>query len=308
MTYRLAVVVPTLNAGGRWDEIAQRIAVQTDPAQVLVIDSGSEDRTNTVSHASGFSVKSIPKSEFNHGGTRQSAVELCSGAEIILFLTQDALLADDHAIARLISAFDDPHVGAAYGRQLPRLQSGPIEAHARLFNYPDQSYVATLSDRNRLGIKAAFLSNSFAAYRRVALEAAGGFPAHVILGEDTYVAGKMLLAGWKIAYRSDAQVFHSHGYSYLEEFRRYFDIGVFHHRAGWMLTEFGKPEGEGGRFVRSEIRHLLGQAPWLIPSALLRTILKYAGYRLGRMESRLPVRMKKACSMHKGFWVSDRRG
>lgn len=307
MTCRLAVVVPTLNAGSRWEEIAQKLAAQTDAAQVIAIDSGSTDGSNTISQASGFSVTSIPKSEFNHGGTRQRAVELCPDAEIILFVTQDALLADDHTIARLISAFDDPHVGAAYGRQLPRLQAGPIEAHARLFNYPEYSYVVTLSDQDRLGIKAAFLSNSFAAYRRDALEAVGGFPVNVILGEDTYVAGKMLLAGWKVAYRSDAQVFHSHDYSYLQEFRRYFDIGVFHHRAAWMLTEFGKPEGEGGRFVRSEIHYLFGQSPWLIPSALLRTILKYAGYLLGRMESCLPLRIKMACSMHKGFWASGQQ-
>jgi rhamnosyltransferase len=282
--------------------------MQSLAVDVLVIDSGSIDGTVAASRDFGFTVEPIQKSDFNHGGTRQYAVGLCPAAEIIVFMTQDAIPTGNDALVRLIAAFDDPAVGAAYGRQLPRPHSGLIEAHARLFNYPDQSYVATLSDRGRLGIKAAFLSNSFAAYRRVALEAVGGFPAHVILGEDTYVAGKMLLAGWKIAYRADAQVFHSHGYSYLEEFRRYFDIGVFHHRAAWMLTEFGKPEGEGGRFVRSEVRYLWGRAPWLIPSALLRTILKYAGYRLGRMESGLPLRIKIACSMHKGFWVSDRRG
>ena len=308
MSKGLAVVIPTLNAGCQWKEISQQLVTQSLAVDVLVIDSGSIDDTVAVSRDFGFTVEPIQKSDFNHGGTRQHAVGLCSDAEIIVFMTQDAIPAGNDALTRLISAFDDPHVGAVYGRQLPRPHTGLIEAHARLFNYPDQSYVATLSDRERLGIKAAFLSNSFAAYRRAALEAVGGFPAHVILGEDTYVAGKMLLAGWKIAYRADAQVFHSHGYSYLQEFRRYFDIGVFHSRTAWMLTEFGKPEGEGGRFVHSEIRYLLGQAPWLIPSTLLRTILKYAGYRLGRMESGLPLGMKKICSMHKGFWASDRRG
>lgn len=116
------------------------------------------------------------------------------------------------------------------------------------------------------------------------------------------------MAGWTVAYQADAQVYHSHDYNYLQEFRRYFDIGVLHAREFWMLDAFGKPEGEGGRFVRSELSYLLNHAPWLIPSALLRTILKYAGYRLGRMESGLPLRIKIACSMHKGFWVSDRRG
>ena len=89
-----------------------------------------------------------------------------------------------------------------------------------------------------------------------------------------------------------------------QEFQRYFDIGVFHARESWLLESFGKPEGEGGRFVRSELRYLGRHAPWLIPSALLRTILKYSGYRLGRMEQRLPLWLKRRCSMHKGFWAN----
>lgn len=308
MSKAVAVVIPTLNAGCQWKEISQQLVTQSLAVDVLVIDSGSVDDTVAVSRDFGFTVEPIQKSEFNHGGTRQHAVDLCSDPAIIVFMTQDAIPAGNDALARLIAAFDDPSVGAAYGRQLPRPQSGPIEAHARLFNYSDQSYVAMLSDWDRLGIKAAFLSNSFAAYRRAALEAVGGFPSNVILGEDTIVAAKMLMVGWKVAYRTDAQVYHSHDYNYLQEFRRYFDIGVMHTRESWMLDAFGKPEGEGGRFVRSELAYLLKHAPWLIPSALLRTILKYAGYRLGRMESRLPLRIKIACSMHKGFWVSDRRG
>ncbi len=296
------VIIPTVNAGVHWAESLGQIVAQSIGPEVLVMDSGSTDGTVSLATSAGFAVRSIPKADFNHGGTRQLAVELLPDAEIIVFMTQDAILADNHALSRLIAAFDDPQVGVAYGRQLPRPQAGLIESHARLFNYPDKSHVATLVDRDRMGIKAAFSSNSFAAYRRSALQAVGGFPRDIILGEDTFVAARMLLAGWKVAYQADALVFHSHGYSYVQEFRRYFDIGVFHHREYWMLTAFGKPEGEGGRFVRSELSYLRKNAPWLIPSALLRTGLKYLGYRLGRIEGRLPVSLKRVLSMHRGFW------
>ncbi len=296
------VIIPTVNAGVHWAESLGQIVAQSIGPEVLVMDSGSTDGTVSLATSAGFAVRSIPKADFNHGGTRQLAVELLPDAEIIVFMTQDAILADNHALSRLIAAFDDPQVGVAYGRQLPRPQAGLIESHARLFNYPDKSHAATLADRDRMGIKAAFSSNSFAAYRRSALQAVGGFPRDIILGEDTFVAARMLLAGWKVAYQADALVFHSHGYSYVQEFRRYFDIGVFHHREYWMLTAFGKPEGEGGRFVRSELSYLRKNAPWLIPSALLRTGLKYLGYRLGRIEGRLPVSLKRVLSMHRGFW------
>jgi hypothetical protein len=65
------------------------------------------------------------------------------------------------------------------------------------------------------------------------------------------------------------------------EFRRYSEIGRLHGGEPWLLREFGAVSHEGRRFVLSEIRYLLRRAPWLIPEALLRTALKYWGYRRG---------------------------
>ena len=91
----------------------------------------------------------------------------------------------------------------------------------------------------------------------------------------------------------------------MEEFRRYFDIGVLHHREHWLLERFGKAEGEGLRFVKSELGYLLKHGPASIPSAIARTGLKYAGYRLGRMEGHLPASIKPALSMHRGYWATQ---
>lgn len=71
-----------------------------------------------------------------------------------------------------------------------------------------------------------------------------------------YVAAKMLKCGWKVAYCANATVYHSHNYSLLDEFRRYFDIGVFNAREPWVLAEFGVAESEGVKFIRSEFLFL----------------------------------------------------
>ncbi|VCW13919.1 hypothetical protein BANRA_01245 [Escherichia coli] len=42
-----------------------------------------------------------------------------------------------------------------------------------------------------------------------------------------YYTAKAILAGYKVAYVADAVVKHSHNYSPIDEFKRYFDIGVF---------------------------------------------------------------------------------
>jgi rhamnosyltransferase len=213
------------------------------------------------------------------------------------------LLADPYAISRLVSVFANPSVACVYGKQLPHTDATPVAAHARLFNYPAASRVVSLADKERLGLKACFMSNSFAAYRVADLQAVGGFPSDVILGEDMSVAARLLMAGKSVAYVADACAYHSHNYSVMQEFRRYFDTGVFHARSPWLLAEFGSAGGEGLRFVRSELAYLWRHAPGWIPSALVRTAAKLIGYRLGRLESRWPLWFKRWCSMHKGYWA-----
>jgi len=302
-----ALCVPTLNAGTGWNDWLAALKSQTlQPTCTLVIDSSSTDDTPALARAAGLSVITIARSEFNHGGTRQWAVEHLGEFETIVFLTQDALLAHPDALSTLLDALhQSPDIGAVYGHQLPHHGATPIEAHARLFNYPAHSALRSLGDRAQFGIKTAFFSNSFAAYRREALSAIGGFRRNLILGEDTVAAGQMLLADWRIAYCTEAQVRHSHHYSLRVEMARYFDIGVLHSREGWMLEQFGHAEGEGLRFIRSEVAYLARHAPWLIPEASLRTLLKYTGYRLGRSEQRLSLAWKRRLSMQPGYWRDD---
>ncbi|HEX5235545.1 MAG TPA: glycosyltransferase family 2 protein [Silvibacterium sp.] len=300
----IALIIPTLNAASaEWASLARAIAIQgVSPQQVLIVDSESTDGTGQRVVDSGFRLVSIPRARFNHGGTRQWALQFFPEAEIIVYLTQDAILVE-HALRSLVSAFRDPKIAAAFGRQLPRKAAGPVETHARLYNYSRDSSIRSLASRDSMGLKSIFFSNSFGAYRRQVLESIGGFPTNVILGEDTIVAARLLLSGWNIAYVAEAQAYHSHSLSTIEEFKRYFDTGVLHSREPWLLKEFGGASGEGLRFVKSELRYLWRNRPALIPLAFLRTATKLAGYKLGRVERKLGRSLKQRLSMHHRFWT-----
>ena len=299
----VAVVIPTWNAAKDWPAFQAGLALQGLPAgQILVIDSSSSDGTRDLAAAAGYQVVRIESRDFNHGGTRQAALRYVPWAKIVVYLTQDAVLAGEGAIDRLLAAFDDAEVAAAYGRQLPRPGAGPIETHARLFNYPGISAVRTFESRRTLGIKAAFLSNSFSAYRVDALCGAGGFPSEVIMAEDALVAARLLMAGRKIAYVADAQVRHSHGFTIAAEFRRYFDTGVYHRHEAWLRESFGSPSGEGKRFVLSELAYLFPRHVYLVPVAMVRTLSKALGYHLGLREASLSRAWVRRLSYHKGFW------
>lgn len=300
---RFTVIVPTLNPGDKWPEWIYALRSQTSvPENVIVIDSESDDETANEAKVAGFVVLQVKHSQFNHGGTRQLALHHSDVCDFVIFLTQDAIPSSIESFKRILEPFLDPEIAAVCGRQIPRLNAGHIEAHSRIYNYPDQSSVRRFDDRKTIGIKAAFLSNSFAAYRVSALNEVGGFPRDVIFGEDMYVAAKLLKADYKIAYAADACVFHSHNYSFMQEFERYFDMGVFHAREPWIRQEFGGAEGEGVKYVISELKYLLNHAFWRIPEGMLRTLFRYTGFRLGLMEKRLPLWLKKQLAMNKGFF------
>lgn len=299
---KVALVIPTRNGAKDLSRLLKSVSAQTLHCDVIVVDSESMDGTVKVASEFNTVITPIRVSEFNHGGTRQKVVAENSDYDFFVFMTQDAYLADEHALDRLIAPFSDERVGAVCGRQLPHADANLLAGHARLFNYPAESRIKTIKDAPELGIKTAFISNSFAAYRTKALLEVGGFPEDVILSEDMFVAARMLLAGWKIGYSGDAQCHHSHNYSLAQEFHRYFDIGVFHARESWIKTQFGRAGGEGLRYVRSELRFLGLQKAYLWPASLLRNALKLLGYQLGLRESRIPRWLKIRLSMNRRYW------
>ncbi|WP_341780809.1 glycosyltransferase [Ectopseudomonas mendocina] len=301
---KVACVIPTFNGRADLLRLLRSLKMQSALFDLLVVDSGSTDGTEELAREYVRCVISISSRQFNHGGTRQMMVDSYPDYDVYVFLTQDAYLEDPCAIEKLLAHFDEPKVGAVCGRQLPHRDASALAAHSRFFNYPATSRVKSINDSSEFGIKTPFISNSFSAYRRDALVATGGFPAHVILSEDMYVAAKMLIAGWCVAYAGDAVCRHSHNYTAKEEFCRYFDQGVFHAREPWIRQRFGGAGGEGLRYVISELRYLGFFRSYLWPSSVLRNALKLLAYKLGQRERYLPKLLKKKLSMHWRYWES----
>lgn len=302
---KVSVIIPTYNAGQVLRKIYSKVEKfsSIDQGEIIVIDSSSNDGSLDFLQNENVQIISIPKSEFNHGGTRNLAAKKATG-DILVYLTQDAVPANEDSIDNLIKPLiQNKDVGMSYGRQLPHNNADVFGAFAREFNYPNVSQVKTIKDKDRLGIKTVFVSNSFAAYRKDSLEQVGGFPTNTILSEDTYVAAKMIKNDLSIAYVAEASVYHSHNYSILEEFRRYFDIGVFYGREKWILEDFAQAEGEGARFAINQLRYIVKSKKYhLVPSFFSRNFMKLAGYRLGIHEEKLPLNVKKNLSMHKQYW------
>ncbi|HNX29056.1 MAG TPA: glycosyltransferase [Syntrophomonadaceae bacterium] len=300
--FNISVVIPTLNAEKFLPGLFGMLNAQTlPPGEIIVIDSSSADNTINIARDSGCKVTVIPKSQFDHGGTRNLGVKQSTG-NIVVFMTQDALPVNAYLLENLTKCFADSMTGAAFARQVPRHDADPIEYFTRNFNYPETSQLKQKNDIEKLGIKTFFFSDVCSAVRKEAFYKVGCFPEKIILNEDMCLAASMILNGYAIAYSGDAQVWHSHDYTVSEQFRRNFDIGVSFNRNRWIL-EYARAEIEGYKYFESQLSYLAKNRHFRwIPYAIWLTIAKYFGYMLGMNESKLPLHIKRKLSMHKFFW------
>ena len=256
----VGIVIPTYNAGKEFAALLQDLSCQTvQPQYRLVIDSNSVDDTTKIANEFGWTVKTILKEEFSHGGTRQQAVDILlkqnPSLEIVIFITQDVKMPQANSLEKLLAAFQQDDIGAAYGRQLPHIGASVYAAIDREFNYPPASCTKSMENASRLGIKTVFFSDSFAAYRVLALVESGGFP-QIDICEDMYVAGKLLLNGYKTAYAAAATVRHSHEPSVIDMWRRYRAMGNFQKNNLWISKNFGKSDGEGVKLLKYQLQKI----------------------------------------------------
>lgn len=311
MCKNICVVIPTCNGGKIWEEVALQLSqLKNKSVSIVTIDSESTDTTRKTSEKYGFEVLDVKRSEFNHGGTRNIAARYCIetlGAKLLMFLTQDAILQSPEDIAEIITKkfSESPELAAIYGKQLPHDDANYIAQHARYYNYKNTSYKATPANHKSMGLKAVFLSNSFSVYNSQIFTTLGGFPENTILCEDMYFAARSIQNGYAIGYCPEIAVKHSHNYTPSAEFKRYFDIGVFHSCEPWISKMFGGAGGEGMKFLMSEFKFLLKRNPLHIIPASINNVMKIVGYKLGKNYQKIPPERRKAFSMHKAYWKSE---
>lgn len=299
----ISILIFTCNAGQRFADLLDRLQTQTlKPSQIIVADSSSADSTVEVAQSRGCEVIVVDRNKFDHGATRTLLAKQAKG-EILIFLTQDVKLFDNDTIKKLIEPLNSPDIAAVFGRQIAYPEASIYAEHLRIFNYSETSYQRTLSDKDTYGLKTVFFSNSFSAYRKSVIEEIGYFRDGLIFGEDTCAVAEILLKDKKIAYAAEAKVFHSHNYSICQDFKRYFDMGVFHKTESKLLRKFGKAESQGLRYIKKEFRFILKRKSYIsLPGFLIRNMMKYTGYSLGKIYKSFPRELCKLFSMNKIWW------
>jgi rhamnosyltransferase len=223
------MIIPTINAGDRLGRLLEAIEEQQfdGKLEIIVIDSGSKDGTQERARKAGARVLPIPHRQFNHGWTRNQAIQACKG-EFVVLTVQDALPTDEDWLARLLGPLlEQREIVGSYGLQLCPPTAGLLARARSALWYEGnkrplvksletpEEYQA-LSPEERL--KLIRFDNVTACVRRN-VWAEVPFPERTF-GEDVAWAKEVLLAGYKTAYVPEAQVWHCHERGWLYNLRR----------------------------------------------------------------------------------------
>lgn len=279
----ISVIIPTLNAGKELPALLRCLHEQTMQAgEIIVIDSDSDDDTARICQSDpAVTFIQIRREDFDHGRTRDMAARRASG-DIIVFLTHDAVPADENLLANLTAPIRNGTAEISTGRQMPRSDASRMEALVRNFNYPDQSYVRSKEDIPTYGIKTFFCSDACSAYDKETYIRLGGFEYPLKTNEDMFFAAKAINSGYKLAYVADAKVIHSHNLTLSQQFKRNYIQGYEIARHQDDLSNVPL-ESEGIKLVRYVSKGLIDDRD---PVSLLRfgadCAARLSGSRMGR--------------------------
>jgi rhamnosyltransferase len=239
---RVSIVIPTRNGAATLPAALEMIARQRVdwPFEIVAIDSASTDGTVDLLRPRVDRLIQIPAATFDHGLTRNAAIEQSRG-ELIVLLVQDAVPASDRWLADLTApVFADQaggtngRIAGSFARQRPRDDASAITRHylerwvaaaetPRIASISSPAEFAALSPTDRF-LRCVF-DDVCSCVRRSVWEK-HPFKATPI-GEDVEWAREVLLAGYRLAYVPQAVVVHSHDRPARYEFERTY---VLHRR------------------------------------------------------------------------------
>lgn len=270
---KISVIMRTKNADWVVEQALHALHSQTiRNFQLIVVDSGSTDRTlDIVGHYSPQLIQ-IPPTSYIPGAVLNQAIQYATG-DIFVFQNSDAVPLAPNALEYLVQPFGDARVAATFARQLPRPEATNWVRRDYEVSFPAQGVAPPWMP----------LSLPFAAMRRSVWEQ---HPFHTAAwGSEDLEWGIWANAnGHVVRYVPEAIVMHSHNYTLREAFGRRFIEGeadaIIHGDRDSLWQCFGRMTGSTARDVayHAERRDWLG-----LCEAPLRRAAFHLGYYRGHI-------------------------
>lgn len=207
----VSIVVRALNEASHIGRLLASLAAQTlQPDEVILVDSGSTDRTVEIAEQFDCKVLHMPPSEFTFGRSLNWGCATAKG-DILVFVSAHVYPLQPDWLAKLIEPFEDPAVGLSYGGQTGDHRSNFAEIQLLKRWFPD---TGTLDQQD------PFCNNANCAIRRSLWE---DHPYDESLPglEDLAFAREIQALGHHIAYVPDARIAHVHEEGFRQTLNRY---------------------------------------------------------------------------------------
>jgi len=226
--YLCSVVIPTKNGGDLFERVLKGLQAQScwKNVQLIVVDSGSTDKTTELARKFGAVVHEIPPEQFNHGATRDFGIFLAESDNVIL-LVQDAVPNSDHLLEKLVAALEEPGTAGAYARQIPQ-PDADILTKRNLNGWltgrmtREVRRLTSAGDYDKLSAMEKYFFCNFdnvcSAIKKPVWEKIKF--GRINFGEDIDWAERILKDGHAIVYEPDAAVIHSHDRPLSYEYKR----------------------------------------------------------------------------------------
>lgn len=223
-----SIIIPTKNGEKYLNEVLTSIYSQSiKNIEIIIIDSGSTDKTLKIVKKYPVKLKQILSHEFDHGGTRNLGAKIARG-KYIVYLTQDATPANKYWLKNLLSAYEkDKLIVGSYSRHIPRKSCNPLLKRQITQVWPTGSQTPLIikkSDlqkyKNDLPRIIHFSDSSSVILREIILKYP--FPK-TRFAEDIQWEIKVLKAGYKVEYSPQSVIYHSHDYPLIEQIRQNYD-------------------------------------------------------------------------------------
>ncbi|MCL2050979.1 MAG: glycosyltransferase [Lachnospiraceae bacterium] len=303
------VIILTYKPEQKFLKILEALKTQTlRPGKIIIINTGKQyfeelipeeefldkNDTSVIFH--------LDEKEFDHGKARNLAVSHVNSDSFVM-MTQDAIPADNYLLVNLLKTLADKKIAVSYARQLPNNENDELEKFIRHFNYGIAPLTKSKADIEKLGIKAYFCSNVCALYNTKIFLELGGFVDKTIFNEDMIYAKKAIDNDFLIHYEPKAVVFHAHNYSFRQQLKRNFDLGVSHAEYPDVFSGL-TAESEGLKMVKAAAIYLFKKGkPGLVFKLFCQSLAKYRGFRLGRNHQKLKMAKILKYTNNPNYWA-----
>jgi len=208
---KISIIIRTLNEEKFLEQTLTAISKQDETSwEVILIDSGSEDKTVEIAKRFPITVVSISQESFHYAKTLNLGAKLARG-EIVVNLSAHAVPENKRWLKELVDPLSDSKVAGVHGAEKPMEDWSSLFERKILADTFGEHYLERTEDD--------FFSNANSAMRRADL-IEYPFDESVDWAEDRIWASSMQSRGDKIVYQPRAAVFHSHNLSFQNQFHR----------------------------------------------------------------------------------------